>query len=323
MPRLKELKDPWDRARQTPWHLLNGRWYKREDYFAPLGRASINGAKLRQLDYLVSRAYHIEGKRSIVTGASILSPQLSMTAIVAQRYGMPCTCIVGATKPRTMVEHPNVEIALAAGADFEIGSVSYNPALQQRVKQYEQRTGAFRVPYGITTPEDATDDEVFLFHSVGAMQVKQLPPGLEHLIVPFGSGNSATSLLLGLSRLQRKPRVTLVQIGPSKFDWMQTRLERMGVTPGDWDDMDVSVHVLHNVHYTYSDRIAASEDGITFHPTYEGKIVQQLRRNPERYPGWHNRDGTTGFWIVGSEPHPSATRDALHTTNYGSISRAA
>lgn len=312
--------DRWDRDAVTPWENRAGRWYKREDYYAPLGHKSINGAKLRQLDYLVSNAAKA-GYRSIVTGASILSPQLSMTAIVAQRYAMPCLIMVGGTKPETMVKKPNVQIALDAGADFEVGPVGYNPALQQRVKYAEQATGAYRVAYGITTHDDASDEDLLGFHNVGAAQVPSIPPQIKHLIVPFGSGNSATSALLGLSRLPHKPRVTLVQIGPSKFEWMQNRLERMGVHPGDLPELDV--HVLHGVHYTYSDRQVATADGINFHPTYEGKIVYQLARYASRYAGWHERDGATALWIVGSEPQPAATQAALKVNRSGSITRAA
>jgi len=67
-------------ASLTPWENKSGVWFKRDDYFAPLGYGGPNGSKMRQLIWYINR---FKGNKShIVTGASIQSPQLSMSAIV-------------------------------------------------------------------------------------------------------------------------------------------------------------------------------------------------------------------------------------------------
>jgi hypothetical protein len=53
---------------------------------------------------------------------------------------------------------------------------------------------------------------------------------------------------------------------------------------------------------SYGKKVRQSIDGITFHPTYEGKVIDFLLKNPSVAPGFVNGDGTTGFWIIGSEP---------------------
>ena len=66
-------------ATLTPFENHRGIWFKREDYFAPLGYGGPNGSKMRQLIWYMNR--YREGKTHVLTGASIQSPQLSMSAI--------------------------------------------------------------------------------------------------------------------------------------------------------------------------------------------------------------------------------------------------
>ena len=42
-------------ATLTPWQNKAGVWFKREDYFAPLGYSGPNGSKMRQLIWYVNR----------------------------------------------------------------------------------------------------------------------------------------------------------------------------------------------------------------------------------------------------------------------------
>jgi len=79
-------------AELTPWQNRQGVWFKRDDYFAPLGYGGPNGSKMRQLIWYVNR-FRV-GKNHIVTGASIQSPQLSMSAIVGAHYGLPSRQVV-------------------------------------------------------------------------------------------------------------------------------------------------------------------------------------------------------------------------------------
>lgn len=283
----------------TPWELRGGVWFKREDYFAPLGYGGPNGSKMRQLIWYINR--YRQGKSHILTGASVQSPQLSMSAIVGAHYGLPARQVVY-SKPETVLTHENPAIAAGFGAVFEYARGPYNPILQRRVADLTQDKSLV-VEYGITVPHEAYPaEDVRKFHEVGANQVRNLPEQVERLIVPAGSCNSLTSVLLGLSRDSKNLKeLFTLGIGPSKQDWMRARLKIMGVNP---DEMPFKWRhfSLHDSGYSaYSDKFKGENwQGIDFHPTYEGKMIRWLKANDLMFDC---PDDRTGFWIVGSAPN--------------------
>lgn len=279
----------------TPIENRDGRWYKREDLLRDL--TGVNGAKYRQCGFLVERAA-AAGAVRLVTGASVLSPQHAMTALEAARLGLPLTCVLGGTSPETAIRNPSVRIAVENGARLDTAvRVGYNPQIQRRVQQLALRPGTIAIGYGISIPDGAPLEDIRAFHAVGAAQVANLPEGLDNLIVPLGSGNSCTSLLYGLATHPAPPtRVTIIGIGPSRFQWMLTRLARLGATP----TMALAHYDLHATKtYSYTDKVKKTSDGILLHPTYEAKVVTWIEAHPEVAPGWENRDNSTALWIVG------------------------
>lgn len=285
-------------AKFTPWENHQGILFKREDYFAPLGYGGPNGSKLRQLIWYINKFRM--GKTHIVTGASIQSPQLSMSAIVGYHYGLPAREVVY-SKPETVLTHENPAIAYGFGAVFEYAKGPYNPIIQRHVESLV-KDDSLLVEYGITVPHEKYDSEIVRkFHEVGAHQVNNIPDEVTHLIAPAGSCNSLTSIILGLSRNPNNVKeLFTLGIGPNKLDWMKTRLKYIGVNcdnlPFNW------VHFsLHDSRYSvYSDKFTGeSFDGIDFHHTYEAKMWRWLRENKNI-----KKDGTTAFWIVGSAPDP-------------------
>ena len=283
-------------AAYTPWENHKGMWFKRDDYFAPLGYGGPNGSKMRQLIWYVNRFK--ADKTHIVTGASIQSPQLSMSAIVGSHYGLPSRQVVY-SKPDTILRHVNPRIAYGFGAEFEYASGPYNPILQKKVVDLA-RNSSLVVEYGITLPHDRySEDDVRKFHEVGAHQVSNIPDEVTKLIVPAGSCNSLTSILLGLSRNPHNiDELFTIGIGPDKLLWVRERLNYLGVhlntLPFKWRH-----HSLHDTGYSkYSDHFKnESFDGINFHPTYEAKMWRWLKgTNQLEY------DDSTAFWIVGSAP---------------------
>ena len=278
----------------TPWENHQGMWFKREDYFAPLGYSGPNGSKMRQLIWYVNRFR--EGKTHIVTGASIQSPQLSMSAIVGAHYGLRARQIVY-SKPETVLRHENPRIAYGFDAEFEFASGPYNPILQRKVVDLTQPTSLV-VEYGITLPHNRYPaEDVRKFHEVGAHQTTNIPSEVTRLIVPAGSCNSLTSIMLGLIRDPHSVKeLFTIGIGPDKRPWMRERLAYVGVDaenlPFAWNHFS-----LHDTGYSkYSDHfIGESFDGINFHPTYEAKMWRWLK-----YHGQLEYDDSTAFWIVGS-----------------------
>ena len=294
----------------------SGLLYKREDYFAPLGYGDVNGAKLRQLIYLM--AYM---NRPVVTACSVLSPQAPMTAVVGQHFGLKVRIILGASRYETAVRHPGIRRAVNAGARLVFTPVAYNPALQRAADAYQEEHHMFRVHYGITTPPGALTVQVAAFHGVAAPQVIAIPSGTRTLIVPFGSGNSVTGVLMGLAKYGPGSisRVVLVGIGPNRIAWLNARLleieEGCGLPVRDlftWrthggqtagpghGPVLLDCYDLHSSGYVkYSDRHPWRQDGIDFHPTYEGKVMRWLN---QQQPHWYKpKDGTSLFWIIGSE----------------------
>lgn len=318
----------------TPFALASsGRWYKREDWFAPLGYGGINGSKLRQLLLL------LEGQRpaGILTGASVLSPQVSMAALVAAHCRLPCTVVLGGTAPGTAMAHENVLIAAAAGAQFLFADVGYNPSLQANVAALAASpdfAGYFRLHYGITTAEDADPAAVEAFHSPGANQVANLDPAVRTLAMTFGSGNSCTSVVYGIAR-HRPPleRLVLFGVGPTRIGWLNRRLAALETATGspigslfrrryhehpDLEERDNAAVPadapyllehwdLHSTGFaSYGDRKPFQLDGIDFHPTYEGKALAFMVHRPRDFAWWWLPQGDSAFWIVGSRPTRSA-----------------
>lgn len=286
----------------TPWEERGGVWFKREDYFAPLGYGGPNGSKLRQLIWAMNGQR--EGKTHVLTGASIQSPQLSMSAIVGAHYGLPCRQVVY-SKPTTVLNHPNPCVAAGFGAVFEYAYAPYNPVLQRKVEEL-RREDSLVVEYGITLDHKKhSAGNVRKFHEVGANQVRNMPSDLTTLIIPAGSCNTLTSLLLGLSRDPKNlEEILTLGIGPSKMTWVRERLKIMGVDadklPFNWRHFS-----LHDSGYSkYTDKFNNEQfEGIHFHPTYEAKMWRWLRENTEM-----SDDGSTGFWIVGSAPSVDVIR---------------
>lgn len=325
---------PWQKFMNelTPIQEGGGLLWKREDYFAPLGYGGINGAKLRQLLHLVGQYVGRGGRAGILTGASVLSPQVSMAALVARHFDLPCRVVLGATKPETAARHENVAIAAAAGAEFVYTPVGFNPALQRAVALLHDETPDwYRLCYGITTPAEDSDSAIHDFHLVGGWQTENVED-VDTLVMTAGSCNSCVSVLYGLAvrRPERLSRVVLLGVGPTRLEWIERRLaalERAGGVPlrsvyrrryhhhpdlehehqtdgpillEHWD--------LHSTGWTtYQSRMPASYAGIDFHPTYEGKAMHYLWENPDII----DADERTLFWIVGSEPTRRAMQDAF------------
>jgi 1-aminocyclopropane-1-carboxylate deaminase/D-cysteine desulfhydrase-like pyridoxal-dependent ACC family enzyme len=288
-------------ATLTPFQLRNGRWYKREDLH--IGPGGVNGAKYRACQQLIGRAA-AQGATRIISAASVLSPQSAMAAAVAAQHGLPCTVIVGGSKPATALRHAAIAAAVAAGAVVEHVPVGYNPYLQKAAAHRQaELPGSYLLRYGITCPPEATVQQLRDFHNTAGQQVANLPPEVKTLVIPFGSGNTGAGVLYGLATQGRATgleRIVLVDIGPDRRAWLTDRLRLLGVhPPAPIEHVD-----LYGSGYArYADRMPETADNIALHPTYEGKVARYL--NEQQPPFWRRRDGTTCLWIVGG-PLPRA-----------------
>ena len=284
----------------TPWENRGGIWYKRED--AHRNAYGVNGSKFRACRHMMTNAI-LDGYEHVVSAQAMASPQSAICATLAEELGMRCTIVVGASKPETAVKHPNIALALTAGAELDTGCrVAYNGTLQPYARELAERLGAWQLPYAISMPDDAEREDLEAFSEVGGRQVENLPSEVQTLIVPFGSGNSAAGVLYGISRhlpaFSALRRIVLVGVGPDRSDWLRKRLEAVGAA-GVYDDFQIDIMPLHPWFAEYADRMPETQDGIDFHPVYEGKMIRFL--NSAEPDWWTARDDTTGFWIVGGE----------------------
>lgn len=294
-------------------------FFKREDYFAPLGYHGINGSKLRQAIYLFTT--EAKGKSKVINGTSVKSPQIPMSSACARHFGKSIKCILGATKPETAPKHEMVDMALFFGCDFDYINIGYNHNLQLKCQDVfrEDPENTFYLEYGITLNHNIHSAKaVYDFHYVGAEQVKNIPYGITDLIIPAGSCNSSASVLLGLMLYGWKDikRIHLVGTGPSKIQYLTERLEVMGQYCGKESylfsglpylfptfnkkfPIETIFYDLHGTKYvTYQDERPFDFGGIDLHPTYEGKVMTYVyEKMPELIKD------TTLFWIVGNKPY--------------------
>lgn len=289
------MTDVTDPTALTPWELRNGRWYKREDYHR--NAYGVNGAKYRACRHLITTAVVEEGVDHVVSASSVLSPQAAITATLAEELGLKCTIVVGASSPETAIRNPSIRIAVEAGAFLDTTPrVAYNGVIQPYAEKVARELGAYQVPYAISPPADAGEKEVEAFLAVGGAQVRNIPPTLRTLVIPFGSGNTTAGILYGLAHHEVPlSRIVLVGVGPDRSDWLWDRLAQVGFKPHHFPE--VQHMTLHGWFANYGDSMKETVDDIVMHPTYEGKVVRFL--NGSTLDWWHNRDGTTGFWIVG------------------------
>lgn len=322
----------------TPVQLVGGLWFKREDMFAPLGVGGINGSKLRQGIYMFLQYYLQKGQGVMLSGASVLSPQLAMGTAIAKHFGYDAVHVIGATTPESSINRDMVRMATWFGAKFDYIKVGYNPVLQKRVRELHEIRGKkdFILNYGITCSPDSTDEEITMFHMVGANQVQNVPKHIETIILPTGSCNSAISVLTGIfmfrESLPSLKRVILVGIAPDKLSFIHSRLSAIkrysGINTSDFEKcydeqglggdpvkmpFELYYFNLFKMGYTdYQAKVRCKHDRITFHPTYEAKVMKWVR---EFMPEILNEN--TLFWIIGSQPTIEAMQK--NTSEFGEI----
>ncbi len=311
----------------TPVERRGDVWYKREDYFAPLGYGGVNGGKVRQIVYLVKdylANLPAGAKPGLLLAGSVRSPQLGRVPTVAAHFGLPALLVIG-SRLETAIRHENVKIGVNMGAAFSSTKVAYNPALQKAARELHQQPAYkdyYCLEYGLSV--EGSPDRIERFYRFCSEQVANLPEDMETLVVPAGSCNTTIAVLYGLARFRPKKlkRVVLFGIGPPRVDWFEGRLRLIGEQAG----IDIAglferryhhhpelatkygsgpaPYVLEHfdLHHTgyasYQDEMPATVEGIELHPTYEGKIATYVRTEKlDVFEG-----GRTTMWIVGSNP---------------------
>lgn len=318
----------------TPFEQHEGLFFKREDYFAPLGYAGINGAKVRQLAWLLVNDYLPRvppgGNPGLIYAGSVRSPQIGRVPTVAKHFGLPSIIVLG-SHVSTAVKHENVAIAARMGAEFVKAPAPYNPSLQATARKLLAEPAwkdYYQVEYGLSV--EGTPERIEAFYRFASGQVSNLPDDVETLLVPAGSCNTTLSVLYGVARYlpPRLRRIVLVGIGPTRIEWYEARLTLLekfwGKPVGSLFRRVYHHHPdlarqhgdatgryeLH--HYDlFSTKWSSWEKehrgvrwgSIDLHPSYEAKMLDYMKRHPDLSEVL--RSGKACFWIVGSEPRLS------------------
>lgn len=312
--------------------------FKRGDYFAPLGYGGINGDKLRVAIHILNEHAKRGGAPLLAHGTVMGSPQSPMAAAVARHFGYKTITVLGGTKPETCIKKDTIQMAAWFGSDFAFVGNGYNNVIQPRVQKIlaERAPTGLYLEYGITLDHNKHPAaDIAAFHGIGAEQVKNIPDDVDTIVIPFGSANSGTSILLGLCKYPKPniKEVVLVGIGPNRVKFMQERLAVIGKELGINTDMfdltetdklstpnntasvasffgsettatprakyyRMTHYDLHSTKYVeYNDLMEYNWNGLELHPRYEGKVMTYLQdKHPELIRP------TALFWIVGSKP---------------------
>lgn len=303
------------------WHL------KREDKFAPHPTVGINGAKLRQLIWLVNNAKQA-GYTGVVGGAVSGSPQHPMMAAVAAHYGMEAVSISGA---KDVEKYPMLGAARALGAHVMVAPCAYAKSLESEAYKYAIK----RRHYWVLETNITLDlrkhpaEHIARFHAVGAAQVRNVPDDVETLVIPSGSCNSVTSVLYGIHKYRPKNlrRVVMMGIGAmgsSNPAGVFKRLEVIGqalgksvcrtfrsrlvssfVCDGDVEVLHVDVNkgcgactACVGGFTKYEKLMPYTCNGVIMHPRYEGKVWSYMDSHPAMMVKLMG-SGPRLFWVVG------------------------
>jgi len=310
---------------------LGSIYLKREDKFFLGGEMLSNGSKARQGVYLASMYANKPEIHTIISGMAKNSPSHFHVPSIARHFGKKSVEVIGQCRldSRFLEETEMCAAANYLGASFLRAPCNYNAVIQKTALEYSRKDpGVYYLEYGITLDHKKhPSEEIFFFHRVGANQVNNIPSHIKKLVIALGSGNSATSVLLGIAMFRDKlpnlRSIELIGTGPDHLYYVKERLNTMSEVSGvdtdifKWEYasleprilqggglLDFSGKILTRFHdcsgsfglYNYDMKIPNKIGNVELHPRYEGKMWDYIKRS---HPSWVNED--TLFWVVGSE----------------------
>lgn len=279
------------RFEKTPVENVNGLWVKREDKFIPFGSRTVNGGKLRQcfsLLYAIKDDYD-----EVVSFCSIHSPQAPITAAVARFFGLKCTIFYGGTNKLNLMKNEMARITKEYGADIKIvANTGRHNVLLNKAQEYASKRKCFVVEYGFNIVKYPD----LLLNAISE-QVENIPDELDNLIITCGSGITATGILIGLKKYNKKVnKIHLVNTAPDRQNKIRNNLEKYNI---NYDDFDIEIHDLFGMkNFQYEKGINVVYKGIKLHPQYEAKAFSWLYYKS----GIDITNNKNLFWIVGSKP---------------------
>lgn len=233
----------------TPIETHGGFLVKRDDLFTVAG---VSGGKARTCWALA------QGAPGLVTAGSRFSPQVNIVAHIARHLGIPCAVVTPTGKPG-----PEVEGAIAAGAEHVAVTPGYNGVICKRAKDLAKERRWTYIPFGMECSE-AVKQTAGQVGNVLDAQPKRI-------VIPVGSGMSFAGVLEGVALAESygfgSVPVLGVQVGadPSK------RLN--AYAPFFWPQMGRLVPS----ELPYDTRCEERVGDLRLDPIYEAKCVRFLQ----------------------------------------------
>lgn len=205
-------------------------YFKRDDFYTPFTGSSLNGGKCRQALSLIHNNSDLildKFQNTTISAVSVDSPQGMINAQVCKDYGIKCILIVGSKSSVDKIckDHNLMNEARKLGAEIIAykDSSNYQADLDRKInKDYGDKFFVIKFGFGMNS-HTVTNDfwESSPLHSASydsilqetANQVENLPDDIQHLVIPAGSGISASGIMQGLNQFNKKPKIIhIVQI---------------------------------------------------------------------------------------------------------------
>lgn len=270
---------------QTPIEFRKEYFFKRQDIYTPFPDIGLSGAKVAQCETLIRENLALiqnDYNNTVITATSNHSPQGLIVARVAYEYNLRCVLVLGGSSKETALKHKFTNIAVNrynAELDTEC-KLGYNTTMNKRIEYLVTNRPMFNVGFGMNIQ---TDNSKYLVDVV-AKDTVNIPENIDSLVIPVGSGLTATAILYGIERYaQHKPKkVVCVQI--ANYDRTK-QIQLLTKYP---------FHFVKHEKYPYSKLVYRHYHGIDFDPRYESKAFEYVTGNRKKL------GENVLYWIIGT-----------------------
>jgi len=246
----------------TPVQLIDDVYFKRDDLFEIGGAV---GGKARTASQFVIKNRTVG--QGITTAGSRSSPQINILAKIGKAFGIPV--VVHAPEGQLSDE---LIAAQDSGARIIQHKEGYNSVIIARSREFAAAENYLDVPFGMECEEAVTQNR---------QQVQNIPPEVNRIVMPCGSGMTLAGVLWGLRDTMRDIPVVAVRVGADP----EVRLDKYA--PPNWRDMVTIVDVDGSDYHSAA--MVTTYNGIQLDPYYEAKCIDFLQP-------------ADLLWIVGIRP---------------------
>ncbi len=260
----------------TPVELINGIYYKRDDYYSPYYDIQLSGSKIRQMKLLYDELKNSnQPPIGLITYSSVFSPQSIIVAKVCFDNKIPCIICVGVNerdniKGSFINNHKALILSKKYKAEIRnIAGIGYNTVLKAKAEKIASETGFTLVHFGI----NLENHKETLIKSV-SNQIENLPDELDNLIIPCGSGVTTAGIIIGLKMFNKKVnRIIPIQI--SGIDRSKDIDQILSIF-----DVKAEYEFLVDKSYQYKEKVIQFiKPGDQLNVIYEAKSLKYFLRN--------------------------------------------